>query len=126
MSTVDTGSVSIQAALTALSSFEETFEGIRIVGAMLNSDYDANAALYDTVDVQFEIIGRPGVFTVSVPFAINWTAIAFFQIGLKANTVELIYEGAASLNDTPTQLLTQPPPSNPPAIIPRPGQLIPA
>lgn len=124
MSAVAQPSVSIQTALESLALFEETFEGIRIVGALLNSDYDDAGNLYDTVDVQWEIIGRPGVFTSSVPFALNWVAIAFFHIGLKANTVELIYEGAASLAEVPTQLLVQPPPSNPPQLIPRPGQPI--
>lgn len=124
MSATESGSVSIQAALDSLTLFEAQFEGISIVGAMLNSDYDAAGTLYDTVDVQWEIIGRPGVFTTSVPFAINWQAIAFFYIGEDANKVELIYEGASSLAEVPTVLLVQPPSSSPPIPIPRPGQPI--
>lgn len=118
------GSVSIDAALESLSLFEAEFEGINIVGALLNSEYDAAGTLYDTVDVQWEIIGRPGVFTTSVPFALNWTAIAFFYIGLEANTVELIYEGADSLAQTPTVFLAQQAPTTAPTPIPRPGQPI--
>ncbi len=121
-STAAPDSVSIQAALDSLSLFEAQFEGIHIVGSLINSDYDANGTLYDTIDLQWEIVGRPGVFTTSVPFAINWQAIAFFYIGEDANKVELIYEGAASLAETPTVLLTQPPSSTPPTPIPRPGQ----
>ncbi len=124
MSTPESGSVSIQAALDSLSLFEATFEGINIVGAMLNSDYDSAGTLYDTVDVQWEIIGRPGVFTTSVPFAQNWQAIAFFYIGEDANKVELIYEEASSLAEVPTVFLVQPPSSQPPIPIPRPGQPI--
>ncbi len=124
MSTPESGSVSIQAALDSLSLFEAQFEGINIVGAMLNSDYDSAGTLYDTVDVQWEIIGRPGVFTTSVPFAQNWQAIAFFYIGEDANKVELIYEGAASLAEVPTVFLVQPQSTIPPTPIPRPGQPI--
>lgn len=124
MSTPESGSVSIQAALDSLTLFEAQFEGINIVGSMLNSDYDSAGTLYDTVDVQWEIVGRPGVFTTSVPFAQNWQAIAFFYIGEDANKVELIYEGAASLAEVPTVLLVQPPSGVPPTPIPRPGQPI--
>ncbi len=122
--TAPSDSVSIDAALKMLGLFEAQHEGINIVGGMLNSDYDPAGTLYDTVDIQWEIIGRPGVFTTSVPFALNWEAIAFFYIGADANKVELIYEGAESLAETPTVFLTQPPSSTPPIPIPRPGQPI--
>ncbi len=118
----DVGSVSIQAALDSLTLFEQQFEGINIVGSLINSDYDANGTQFDTIDLSWEIIGRPGVFTTSVPFALNWQAIAFFYIGQDANKVELIYEGASSLAETPTVLLTQPTSTVPPIPIPRPGQ----
>jgi hypothetical protein len=112
-------------ALESLAMIEATYEGIEIMAAMPNQGYDDTGALIDTMDVSYRIIGRPGVFTVTVPYALNWNAIAFFQIGLQANTIELIYEGAGSLNETPTVFLTQPPPTSPPVLIPVPGTLTP-
>lgn len=120
----DTGSVSIAAALQSLALFEEQYEGIRVVGALPNSDYDSSGVLYDTIDVSFEIIGRPGTFTVSVPFAVNWQAIAFYYIGLKAQQVEQIFEGKASASDLPTQFLV-PQLTVAPTPIPTPGNPIP-
>lgn len=120
----DVGSVSIAAALQSLALFEERFEGILVTGAIPNSDYDAGGNLYDTIDVSFEIIGRPGLFTVSVPFAINWQAIAFYYIGLKAQQVEQIFEGLPDKNTPPTQLLVQVPTASP-TPIPRPGAPLP-
>lgn len=112
-------------ALDALSLIEAQYEGIEIMAALPNQGYDDTGALVDTVDVSYRIIGRPGVFTVSVPYDPNWSAIAFFYVGLQANTIELIYEGASSLNETPTVLLAPPPSSVPPTRIPQPGQPIP-
>ncbi len=112
-------------ALDALSLIEAQHEGIEIMAALPNQGYDGGGALVDTVDVSYRIIGRPGVFTVSVPYDKNWGAIAFFYVGLQANTIELIYEGAASLGETPTQLLVPTPSSLPPELIPRPGQPVP-
>ncbi len=112
-------------ALDALSLIEAQHEGIEIMAALPNQGYDDAGALVDTVDVSYRIIGRPGVFTVSVPYEVNWSAIAFFYVGLQANTIELIYEGAPSLAEPPTQLLVPPPSNLPPELIPRPGQPIP-
>ncbi len=112
-------------ALTSLQLIEATYEGIEVMAAMPNQGYDDAGELMDTMDVTYRIIGRPGVFTVSVPYALNWNAIAFFQIGLQANTIELIYEGAGSLAEVPAVFLTQPPSSNPPVLIPIPGVLTP-
>ncbi len=117
--------VSFSDALDALSLIEAQYEGIEIMAALPNQGYDDTGALVDTVDVSYRIIGRPGVFTVSVPYDVNWSAIAFFYVGLQANTIELIYEGAGSLNETPTVLLVQPPSNVPPELIPQPGQPVP-
>lgn len=96
-------------ALASLELIEATYDGIEILAALPNQAYDSTDTLIDTVDISYRIIGRPGVYTVSVPYAINWNAIAFFQVGLQANTIELIYEGADSLNQTPTVFLTSTP-----------------
>ena len=112
-------------ALASLALIESTYEGIEIMAAMPNQGYDGTDTLTDTVDVSYRIIGRPGVFTVSVPYELNWNAIAFFQIGLQANAIELIYEGAGSLAETPQVLLVPPPSDTTPRLIPVPGQPIP-
>lgn len=96
-------------ALASLSLIESTYDGIEILTALPNQEYDETGALIDTIDLSYRIIGRPGVFVVSVPYVQNWSAIAFFQVGLQANTIELIYEGADSLNETPTVYLTTTP-----------------
>lgn len=112
-------------ALESLQLIEATYDGIEVMGAMPNQGYDDTGTLIDTMDVSYRIIGRPGVFTVSVPYALNWNAIAFFQIGLQANTIELIYEGAASLADVPAVFLVQPASDVPPELIPVPGSPVP-
>lgn len=112
-------------ALLSLQLIEAEYEGIEVMTAMPNQGYDDTGALIDTMDVSYRIIGRPGVFTVSVPYALNWNAIAFFQIGLQANTIELIYEGAASLADVPAVFLVQPASDVPPELIPVPGAPVP-
>lgn len=112
-------------ALASLELIEAQYEGIEIVAALPNQGYDDKGELTDTVDVSYRIIGRPGVYTVSVPYAVNWQAIAFFQVGLQANAIELIYEGAASLAEVPTAFLVQPPSDIPPRLNPTPGQPIP-
>lgn len=104
-----TGPDGFTQALAGLQLFEQTYEGLEILAALPNEDADENGNPVDTVQVTYRIIGRPGSYTVSVPFADNWNAIAFFQIGLQANTIELIYEGASSLNDVPTVYLTETP-----------------
>lgn len=111
-------------ALASLQLIEQTYDGIEVMAAMPNQGYDTSDALIDTMDVSYRIIGRPGVFTVTVPYTLNWNAIAFFYIGLQANTIELIYEGTSSLADTPTVYLTTPPSTTPPAPIPVPGSPI--
>lgn len=113
--TSTTGAPDFQAALDSLTLIEGDYEGIQVLGAVANEDYDANGALIDTIQISYSIIGRPGVFNVSVPYAFNWQAIAFFYIGLQANTIELIYEGASSLAETPSVYLTEtatPPPTS--------------
>lgn len=117
-------SVSITAALQLLDAFTTQYEGLHIVGGLLNSDYDAAENLYDTIDVQFEIIGRPGVYTVSVPFAENWIAIANYYIGLKAQMVEQIFEGKADESQLPDLLLV-PVLTTSPTPIPLPGNPLP-
>jgi hypothetical protein len=112
-------------ALASLALIEAEYEGIEILAALPNQGYDDSSTLTDTVDVSYRIIGRPGVFTVSVPYEDNWSAIAFFQVGLQANAIELIYEGAASLAEPPTQLLVPPPSDLPPELLPSPGHPIP-
>ena len=116
---------SFAAALDSLRLIEAEYEGIEIMAALPNQGYDGTSTLVDTVDVSYRIVGRPGVYTVTVPYETNWNAIAFFQIGLQANAIELIYEGAGSLAETPTVFLVQPPAAAPAALIPGPGQLIP-
>ena len=111
-------------ALASLELIEAQYEGIEIVAALPNQGYDDKGELTDTVDVSYRIIGRPGVYTVSVPYAVNWQAIAFFQVGLQANAIELIYEGASSLAEVPTAFLVQPPSDIPPRLNPTPGQPI--
>ena len=101
------------------------FRRSEILAALANQGYDDTSTLTDTIDVSYRIIGRPGVFTVSVPYEDNWNAIAFFQIGLQANAIELIYEGAGSLQETPTQLLVPAASNTAPRLIPQPGQPIP-
>lgn len=116
------------AFVTALASLElvaQELEGLEVLAAITNEDYAVDGTLTDTVHVTYRIIGRPGTFTVSVPLADNWNAIAFFYIGLQANTIELIYEGASSLNETPTQYLAPVPSDLPPELIPQPGKPIP-
>lgn len=112
-------------ALASLALIEAEYEGIEIIAALPNQGYDDADTLTDTVDVSYRIIGRPGVFTVSVPYEDNWNAIAFFRVGLQANAIELIYEGADSLQQTPTQLLVPAVSDTAPRLIPQPGQPIP-
>jgi hypothetical protein len=112
-------------ALASLALIEAEYQGIEILAALPNQGYDSADTLTDTIEISYRIIGRPGVYTVSVPYEDNWNAIAFFQIGLQSNAIELIYEGAASLNEAPTQLLVPPPPDTAPQLIPQPGQPIP-
>ena len=116
---------SFATALASLELIAQELEGLEILAAITNEDYDTDGSLVDSVHVTYRIIGRPGTFTVSVPFADNWNAIAFFYIGLQANTIELIYEGAASLAETPTQYLVPTPSDLPPILIPQPGHPIP-
>src|SRR5579859_2352091 len=112
-------------ALASLQLIEAEHEGIEVMAAMPNQGYDESDALADTVDISYRIIGRPGLYTVSVPYLIDWQAIAFYQIGLQANAIELIYEGAASLADTPTVNLVPAPPTGEPLPRPLPGQAVP-
>lgn len=111
-------------ALASLTLIEGLYEGIEILSALPNEEYDPSGALADTVQISYAIVGRPGVFTVSVPYANNWTAIAFFRIGEDAQNVELIYEGASDNQQVPTQLLV-PTSSGPPTLIPQPGTATP-
>lgn len=112
----DAGS-SFDAALASLTLFESTYEGVEILSALLNQDYDAAGTLSDVVDVGFRLRGRPGVFSVHPPFEENWIAIAFFRIGLKQAMVEGIYQGLASAAELPAG------PIGPP--IPMPGTAVP-
>lgn len=112
-------------ALASLSLIESEHEGIEILAALPNQGFAGDGTLLDTVDVSYRIIGRPGVYTVSVPAAINWQAIAFFEVGLQANAIELIYEEAASLDETPQVFLVPPPSSDATIPRPQPGQAVP-
>ena len=58
-----------------------------------------------------------------MPYYANWNAIAFFQVGMHAYTIEQIYEGKASKDDPPTLLLA-PEFTTEPTPIPLPGQII--
>lgn len=111
-------------ALTSLSLIEQEYEGIEVVSALPNEGYDVRGVLGDTIDISFRIIGRPGLLTVSVPYTINWNAVAFFAIGEKAQQVELIYEGATDGTQVPTVLLV-PAPNEAVTLIPLPGETTP-
>lgn len=93
---------SFAAALQSLSLFEQTYEGVEILAALLNEDYDADGTLQDTVDVTFRIIGRPGQFQVHPYFTIDWQAQAFFLIGIKHAIVEAIYDELPNLQALPS------------------------
>jgi hypothetical protein len=107
-----------QAALDSLTLFEDTYEGIEILGALPNEQYDDSGDLAEVMDVTFRIRGRPGQFQVHPPFEENWQAVAFFRIGMKAAVVNAIYDGIGSLADLPTDPATGDP-------IPFPGSPIP-
>lgn len=112
------------AAQQSLTLLEQQFEGVNIEAVLLNEAYDETGALGDVVDVTFTISGRPGMFQVHVPFAINWQALAFVQIGLKHATVEGIYQGLSVPAVIPQPTTPGGAPA-PPAPIPQPGQPIP-
>ena len=90
------------AALQSLSLFESTYEGVEILAALINQDYDAGGELQDTVDVTFGIIGRPGQFQVHPLFTIDWQAQASFLIGVKRAIVEAIYDELPNLGALPS------------------------
>lgn len=112
-----------QAALDSLTAIEASYDGLEVMSAIANQAYDSTGTLTDTIDVSYRIIGRPGVFVCSVPFYINWQAVAFFQLGLQAYEIEQIYEGKANAQDPPDSILFHQS-TVPPTPIPRPGQLI--
>ncbi len=117
--TLTSAPASFADALSSLTLIEAEYAGIEILAALPNQGYDDAGALVDTIDLSYRIKNRPGVFTVSVPNEINWTAIAFFQVGLQANAIELIYEGAPSLAETPTVNLVPPTSSITTPFVPR-------
>lgn len=107
-------------ALDSLALIEADLYGIDIVSALPNEAFDQAGVEGDTVDVQFQIVGRPGVFTTTVPYAVNWNAIAFFYIGEKAQLIEQIYEGKTDSSQLPTDILVPQITQNP-TPIPQPG-----
>ena len=119
---------SIDDALAALDLYAQTWEGLAFLSAIPNEDYDESGALTDVIQVTYSIIGRPGVYTVSVPYEDNWPAVANFYAGIQAQYIELIYEGADNDQQTPTVLLVPqqaPEGQEPPGPVPRPGDPIP-
>jgi hypothetical protein len=116
---------SLDEAIASLTAIEASYQGIDVLAAIPNQEYDATNTLIDTMQVSWRLLGRPGVFTTSVPYVSDWQALAFFHIGLDAQNVELIYEGAPDMHSTPTVYLV-PPPAVAPTPLPSPGVNIPA
>ena len=92
-------------ALSSLALLEAETDGVELLAALPNQEYDTADALVDTIQITCRITGRPGTFSVSVPYDFHWQALAFVAIGQKARVIELIYEGAATMQDVPTVYL---------------------
>ena len=92
-------------ALNSLALLEAETEGVELLAALPNQEYDSADTLVDTIQITFRITGRPGSIMVSVPYDFHWQALAFVAIGQKARIVELIYEGADNMEAVPTVYL---------------------
>lgn len=91
----------LEVALDSLTVFEDRFEQVEVVSALLDQQYDEQGELEDIVSVGFRIRGRPGIFSVHPPLDINWQAQAFVAIAGKKLDVEGIYAGLASKAELP-------------------------
>lgn len=112
-STLSDPSTALGASLESLALLEEVTDNVDLLGASLNQDLDEAAATLNVVDVYFALPGRPGMLTVRVPFDSNWTAQAFYAIGVKQALVQGIYDGLASKDDLPRGPVGEP--------VPQPG-----
>ena len=92
-------------ALASLALLEAETQGVELLSATPNQEYDSTDTLIDTITVTFRIVGRPGSIAVSVPYDFHWQALAFVAIGDKARIVELIYEEAPNMQAVPTVYL---------------------
>ena len=92
-------------ALDSLALLEAETEGVELLSALPNQEYDVGDLLVDTIQITFRITGRSGSIMVSVPYDFHWQALAFVAIGQKARIVELIYEGAPDMHAVPTVYL---------------------
>lgn len=114
-----------QASVDSLTLLEQGFEGVRVISALLNEDYDSGGVLTEVVDVTFTIDGRPGMYQVHPEYAQNWQALAFVEIGLKHATIEGIFQGLDEPAVIPQPVTPGGTPA-PPAPIPTPGVAVPA
>lgn len=111
MSTVATNFTgsSLDAALAALEVTLADYGGIVLLSVLLDQSYDATGALVEVVDVSFEIVGKPGVFTVYPPFGAGWEYDAIGRVINKAGEVMSIYEGQpnalAGTGETPIPIV---------------------
>jgi hypothetical protein len=100
-STASDPSTALGASLESLALLETLTDDVDLLGASLNQDLDSAGDTFDVVDVYFRLPGRPGMLTVRVPFDSNWTAQAFYALGVKQALVNGIYDGLASKADLP-------------------------
>lgn len=85
-----------EAAFAGIELGLSDFVDVDVLAALPNQFLDAAGDLGDSIDVTWQLAGRPGTFTSSVPFAADWPDLAIAAILRDAELVTLIYAGAAT------------------------------
>lgn len=85
-----------EAAFAGIELGLSDFVDVDVLAALPNQDVDGAGALVDTIDVTWQLRGRPGTFTSSVAFEADWPDLAIAAILRNAELVTLIYAGASS------------------------------
>lgn len=86
--------------------YEAAFAGIElgladqvnvdVLAALPSQQDDGTGTLSDTIDVAWQLRGRPGQFTTTVAFESDWPDLAIAAILRDAELVTLIYAQAAN------------------------------
>ena len=113
-----------EAALAGIELGLSDFVEVDVLAALPNQFIDAAGTLTDSMDVTWQLVGKPGTFTSSVLFESYWPDLAIAAILRDAELVKLIYAGAPNGGEWVDVAAGTPgPPSAPPP--PGPGPAVP-
>lgn len=83
-----------EAAFAGIELGLSDFVEVDVLAALPNQYLDASDVLEDSIDVTWQLAGKPGTFTTSVPFTSDWPDLAIAAILRDSEIVSSIYAGA--------------------------------